>query len=177
MFERYQPDIDAYERRVRTGRCFVCGIVSRDPDFPKHHVVYEDDAVIAFLNRYPTQYGYTLVAPKEHKEQVADDFTIEEYLGLQRIVHRVAEAVREEVEADRVYLLSLGSNEGNSHVHWHIVPCRPEPLRGPTVRRRHAREGGCAEDYRGREGVPRRVHRAQDGGISGDGLWALRTSP
>lgn len=126
MFERYQPDIDAHERRVRTGPCFVCGIVSRDPDFPKHHVVYEDDAVIAFLNKYPTQYGYTMVAPKEHKVQVADDFTIEEYLGLQRVVHRVAEAVREEVGADRVYLLSLGSNEGNAHVHWHVVPLPPD---------------------------------------------------
>jgi diadenosine tetraphosphate (Ap4A) HIT family hydrolase len=125
MFERYQPDLDAYERRFQSGSCFVCGIVSRDPDFPKHHVVYEDDAVIAFLNKYPTQYGYTLVAPKEHKERVADDFTLEEYLGLQRVVHQVAKAVGEEVGAERVYLLSLGSNEGNAHVHWHVVPLPP----------------------------------------------------
>jgi ATP adenylyltransferase len=73
----------------------------------------------------PTQYGYTLVAPKEHKEQVAGDFTVEEYLGLQRVVHRVAEAVREEVGAERVYVLSLGSNQGNAHVHWHVVPLPP----------------------------------------------------
>jgi diadenosine tetraphosphate (Ap4A) HIT family hydrolase len=125
MFERYQPDLEAYVRRVRSGPCFVCAIVSRDPDFPEHHVFYEDDAVIAFLNRYPTQYGYTLVAPKEHREQVAGDFTVEEYLGLQRVVHRVAKAVREEVGAERVYLLSLGSNQGNAHVHWHVVPLPP----------------------------------------------------
>jgi diadenosine tetraphosphate (Ap4A) HIT family hydrolase len=71
------------------------------------------------------QYGYTLVAPKEHQEQVAGDFTVEEYLGLQRVVHRVAEAVRVEVGAERVYILSLGSNQGNSHVHWHVVPLPP----------------------------------------------------
>jgi len=125
MFERYQPDLDAYVRRVRTGPCFVCGIVSRDPDFPEHHVFYEDEAAIAFLNRYPTQYGYTLVAPKEHKEQVAGDFTVEEYLGLQRVVHGVAEAVREEVGAERMYIFTFGSNQGNSHVHWHVVPLTP----------------------------------------------------
>src|SRR5215212_3641615 len=125
MFERYMPDLDAHVKRVRTGPCFVCGIVSRDPAFPDHHIVYEDEGAIAFLAMNPTQYGYTLVAPKEHKEQVAGDFTVEEYLGLHRVVHRVAEAVREEVGAERVYILSLGSNQGNSHVHWHVVPLPP----------------------------------------------------
>jgi diadenosine tetraphosphate (Ap4A) HIT family hydrolase len=56
---------------------------------------------------------------------VAGDFALEEYLGLQRVVHRVAEAVREEVGAERVYILSLGSNQGNAHVHWHVVPLPP----------------------------------------------------
>lgn len=126
MFERYMPDLDAYIRRVRTGACFVCGIVSRNPAFPDHYIIYEDEAAIVFLSMNPTQYGYTLVAPKEHREQVAGDFTPEEYLGLQRVVHRVAEAVREEVGAERVYILSLGSNQGNAHVHWHVVPLPPD---------------------------------------------------
>jgi ATP adenylyltransferase len=125
MFERYQPDLDAYVRRVRSGPCFVCAIVVPDPAFPDHHIIYEDEEVIVFLAMNPTQYRYTLVAPKEHKEQVAGDFTVEEYLGLQRVVHRVAEAVREEVGAERVCVLSLGSNQGNAHVHWRVVPLPP----------------------------------------------------
>lgn len=123
--ERYQPDLDAYMERVRSGPCFVCAVVSRDQEFLDHHVVYEDATAIAFLNRYPTQYGYTLVAPKEHRGQVTGDFTLREYIGLQRVVHRTAEAVREEVGAERVYLLSLGSNQGNAPVHWHVVPLLP----------------------------------------------------
>jgi diadenosine tetraphosphate (Ap4A) HIT family hydrolase len=122
MFERYQPDLDAYVRRVRTGPCFVCAILARDPAFPDHHIVYEDEDAIVFLTMNPAQYGYTLVAPNEHKEHVAGDFTVEEYLGLQRVVRSVAEAVREEVEAERMYVLSLGSNQGNAHVHWHVAP-------------------------------------------------------
>ena len=125
MFERYQPDLDAYVRRVRTGPCFVCAILARDPAFPDHHIIHEDEGAIVFLAMNPTQYGYTLVAPKEHKEQVAGDFTVEEYLSLQRVVHRVTEAVCEEVGAERMYVLSLGSNQGNAHVHWHIVPLPP----------------------------------------------------
>src|SRR3712207_9326084 len=87
--ERYLPDLDAYHERARTGPCFVCGIVARDPDFAGHHVLYEDDHAIAFFNRWPTQRGYALVAPKEHREQATGDFTVEEYLALQRVVHGV----------------------------------------------------------------------------------------
>ena len=123
--ERYLPDLDAYHERARTGPCFVCGIVARDPDFSGHHIVYEDEDAVAFFNRWPTQYGYTLVAPKEHKEQATEDFTVDEYLALQRIVYGVAEAVRAEVGAQRMYVMSLGSNGGNAHVHWHVVPLPP----------------------------------------------------
>jgi ATP adenylyltransferase len=50
---------------------------------------------------------------------------MEEYLDLQRLVYGVAEAVREEVGAERMYVFSLGSNQGNAHVHWHVVPLPP----------------------------------------------------
>ncbi len=53
------------------------------------------------------------------------DFTVERYLGLQQLVYRVTEAVREEVGAERMYLFTFGSNQGNSHVHWHVVPLPP----------------------------------------------------
>lgn len=123
--ERSTPDLDAYHERARNGPCFVCGIVNRDPDFAGHHLVYEDDRTVAFFNRWPTQRGYTLVAPKEHREQATGDFPVEEYLDLQRVIHRVSEALREEVGAERMYVLTLGSNQGNAHVHWHIVPLPP----------------------------------------------------
>jgi len=87
-----------------------------------NHIIYQNDTFIAFLNKYPVLYGYALVAPIKHKEQVTGDFTLEEYLTLQRGVYQVAEAVRRSVETERVYILSLGSQQGNRHVHWHIAP-------------------------------------------------------
>jgi diadenosine tetraphosphate (Ap4A) HIT family hydrolase len=124
MFERYNIDWDAYHQRAQTGPCFICGIIARDPAFPAT-MVYEDDNAIVFLDKYPRVYGYTIVAPRDHRVQITGDFTLEEYLALQRTIHRVAEAVRQEVNAERMYLLSLGSNQGNAHVHWHIVPLPP----------------------------------------------------
>ena len=118
---RTRPPED-YDRRVREGPCFVCELLAgRNP----HHVVYEDDDAIAFLNRFPTFPGYTLVAPKAHRTEVTSDFDEDEYAALQRVVHRVGEAVRRAVPCERLYVLSLGSLEGNAHVHWHVVPLPP----------------------------------------------------
>jgi diadenosine tetraphosphate (Ap4A) HIT family hydrolase len=111
-------------RRELAGRCFICELLEGNPEY-RHHVVYEDDHAIAFLQRFQTLYGYTLVAPKEHREQVTGDFGLHEYLALQAVVHRVGEAIRGTVPTERLYVLSIGSQDGNSHVHWHLAPLPP----------------------------------------------------
>jgi diadenosine tetraphosphate (Ap4A) HIT family hydrolase len=111
--------------RERLGdRCFICELLAGNPEFA-HHVVYEDEAAIAFLNRYPALYGHTIVAPRRHLEQVTGDFAPDDYLALQRIVYRVGEALRAVVPTERLYVLSLGSAQGNRHVHWHLAPLPP----------------------------------------------------
>jgi histidine triad (HIT) family protein/ATP adenylyltransferase len=56
---------------------------------------------------------------------VVADFGEQEYVRFQRVVHRVGKAVQQVVECERLYVLSLGSQAGNAHVHWHLVPCPP----------------------------------------------------
>jgi len=116
--------MEALHHGFRTEPCFVCRMVAEDIRFPEN-VIYEDEHALVFLDGYPRAYGYTLVAPKEHSEQVTGDFSLEEYLRLQRLVYRVTEAVRGEVRAERMYIFTFGSNEGNSHAHWHVVPLPP----------------------------------------------------
>ncbi|WP_326822731.1 hypothetical protein [Streptosporangium sp. NBC_01756] len=41
------------------------------------------------------------------------------------MVRRVALAVEVVVPSERTYLLSLGSQQGNTHLHWHIAPLPP----------------------------------------------------
>jgi diadenosine tetraphosphate (Ap4A) HIT family hydrolase len=123
MSEYQHLDMASYLRRIQTGSCFICEILEgRDET---HHVIYRDDVAIAFLNKYPTLYGYVLVAPAQHREQVTGDFSLEDYIALQKVVYRVGEAVRLEVPTERLYILSLGSPQGNRHVHWHIAPLPP----------------------------------------------------
>ena len=120
MPKRKPFDIDGYIQRIQNSPCFICEMVAGRLN--GNHVIYQDDKIIAFLNKFPVLYGYALVAPVDHKEQVVGDLTVDEYLDLQRDVYRVAEAVQRTVETERLYILSLGSQQGNRHIHWHIAP-------------------------------------------------------
>ena len=41
------------------------------------------------------------------------------------MVHRVGRALSRAVPTERLYVLSLGSQAGNRHVHWHLAPLPP----------------------------------------------------
>lgn len=121
---RARFDAQVHRQEADAG-CFICRLVREDPSLPSHHVIWRGKEAIAFLNRYPTVFGQVLVAPAGHVEQVTGDVTLHQYLGLQRIVHALAEALRMALRPGRVYILSLGSQQAVAHVHWHIVPCPP----------------------------------------------------
>jgi diadenosine tetraphosphate (Ap4A) HIT family hydrolase len=124
MANRLPFDVSAYAARTKAQPCFICELVRGNPDFA-HHVVFEDEETIAFLNKYPTLLGYTLVCPKAHKEDLANDLSRSEYLRLQSLVQRVARALKGIVPTERVYVLSLGSQQANRHLHWHVAPLPP----------------------------------------------------
>lgn len=121
MDEREPFDLAAYARDIATRPCFVCELIRGNPAY-RHHVIAEDDETIVFLSKYPTLRGYALVCPKAHREDVAEELSREEYLSLQIKVHRLARALKRVFDAERVYVLSLGSQQGNRHLHFHVVP-------------------------------------------------------
>lgn len=123
-FERYEPDMKTLHRGFQTGPCFICQIVAKNPQFSAY-IIYEDEKTIALLDKYPRQYGHTLVAPKEHLKEVTSDLDLGRYPELQRLIFYVSEAVRAEVGAERMYIFTFGSNQGNAHVHWHVAPLPP----------------------------------------------------
>jgi diadenosine tetraphosphate (Ap4A) HIT family hydrolase len=120
---RVSWDSEGYLRLVRRA-CFVCELVAGNPDYA-HHVVHRDEAAVVFLNRYPLWVGHLLVAPTAHREQVVSDATCAEYLAVQKVVYAAGRALGECVPTERLYVLSLGSQQGNRHVHWHLVPLPP----------------------------------------------------
>lgn len=124
MFSKKSFDLEQYNNEVQNSPCFICQMIAKNPDYD-HYIIYEDDKAIVFLNKYPTLYGYVLVSPKTHIEQVTGEISLEEYLYLQKIIYLVSEAIKQVVKTERMYILSIGSQQGNSHIHWHIAPLPP----------------------------------------------------
>ena len=88
--KRKHIDMQRYVERAQNDPCFICEMLSgRKP----HHIIYQDDRHVAFLNKYPPLYGYTLVTPRDHREHVTSDFSLEEYLDVQKLIYAVAEAI------------------------------------------------------------------------------------
>jgi diadenosine tetraphosphate (Ap4A) HIT family hydrolase len=69
--------------------------------------------------------GHVLLATTEHREQVIGDLDLDEFLELQTLVYKLGHAVSTVTPTERLYVLSLGSNDGNAHVHWHLAPLPP----------------------------------------------------
>jgi diadenosine tetraphosphate (Ap4A) HIT family hydrolase len=160
-------DLRAYERRAREGPCFVCAYVAGHPDY-RHHGVYADGETVAFLNRYPTLRGACLVAPRAHVESWLD-LPEPAFLRLMGVVRRVARAVAATVPTERMYAMSLGSRQGNAHLHWHLAPLPPGvPYERQQFHALMAENGVLAVDEADRTELARRI-AAAIGRASGEG--------
>ncbi|MFD9515848.1 HIT family protein [Streptomyces sp. NPDC059979] len=122
--DREAMDLESYVERTRSGPCFVCAFLSGHPDYP-HETVFEDEHHVAFLDRWPTLPGKVLVAPKSHIEHAVRDLDAAAYTRLMLVLREVALAVEDALDSERTYLYSLGSQQGNSHLHWHIAALPP----------------------------------------------------
>ncbi len=120
MAERQEFDVDAYIERTRNGPCFICELVSGNPEYA-HHIIHQDEDLVVFLSKYPTLPGYCLVSPRRHVEDLSADITEAEYLHLHQHVFHISRALKQVFDAERIYILSLGSKQGNAHLHWQVV--------------------------------------------------------
>ena len=92
-------------------------------EIPSHRV-YEDDAVVAFMDVMPQSTGHTLVVPKSPSRNLLDAEP-ETFGRLFAAVQKVARAAQNAFDADGIVISQF--NEGAAgqtvfHLHVHIVP-------------------------------------------------------
>ena len=101
--------------------CIFCKIIRGDIPAEK---IYGDDAVFAFLDIHPVNYGHTLVVPKKHAENIYD-ISKEEFAKVMERVHMLAPKIKEAIGADGI---NIGMNNDPAagqlvfHAHIHIIP-------------------------------------------------------
>jgi histidine triad (HIT) family protein len=86
--------------------------------------VYEDDAVLAFLDIAPLSPGHTLVIPKEPAETL-DQLSDASAAAVGRVLPRIARAVLAATGATAYNVLQnngAAAHQAVFHVHFHIIP-------------------------------------------------------
>jgi histidine triad (HIT) family protein len=92
-------------------------------EIPSHRV-YEDEAVVAFMDVMPQGSGHTLVVPKAPSRNLldADPAVLATAIA---VVQKVAKAVKEAFAADGVTLMQFNepaSGQTVFHLHFHVIP-------------------------------------------------------
>lgn len=101
--------------------CIFCRIVAGE--IPSR-AVYEDEAVLAFLDANPLAPGHTLVIPKSHHEQL-NDLPSESAGEVLDVLYQLVPQVERAVAADgSTVAFNNGPAAGQEvpHVHGHIIP-------------------------------------------------------
>ena len=101
--------------------CIFCRIIRNELS---SHKVFEDSNSLAILDKYPVNFGHTLIIPKVHVEKIEylDSATVESLFAL---VHRLVKPVQLSVGAPACTIsINNGPEAGQviPHVHVHIVP-------------------------------------------------------
>jgi len=105
----------------RDENCIFCRIVNKQAP---SSVIYEDDAVMVFLDIRPLNIGHTLVIPKDH---YVDIFDIPETLlsQIHTVSKQIASAIKKATQADGISIIQQnGKAAGRDifHIHLHVVP-------------------------------------------------------
>lgn len=101
--------------------CIFCRIVRGEIPCAR---VYEDDAVLAFLDLGPVRPGHTLVVPKAHYTNLPET-PVELAPALFSALRKVGRAVMAATGASGFNVLQNNfpaAGQAVFHVHWHIIP-------------------------------------------------------
>ena len=108
--------------------CRFCAIARGEA---RAHVVFQDEAAVAFLDHRPLFPGHVLLAPREHHETLAD--LPPEAIGpLFAAAQKLARAVEAGLGAEGTFVgMNNRVSQSVPHLHVHIVPRRrKDGLRG-----------------------------------------------
>jgi len=101
--------------------CIFCKIVAKQAPAS---VVYEDEAVISFLDIRPLNLGHTQVIPKAHFVDIFD-IPVELLSRVHVVTKYVAPAVKKATAADGISIIQQNGKAAGQdifHLHVHVVP-------------------------------------------------------
>jgi histidine triad (HIT) family protein len=102
-------------------KCIFCKIINKS--IP-NAIIYEDEKFLAFLDRYPINYGHALLIPKDHFDTILE-MPLNLVGEMYSLVPQIAKSIISTIDGNG---FNVSQNNGRSanqiipHVHVHIVP-------------------------------------------------------
>ena len=103
------------------GNCIFCKLVAKQAPAS---VVYEDEAVMSFLDIRPLNLGHTQVIPKAHFVDIFD-VPVELLSRVHAVAKQVAPAIKKATGADGISIIQQNGKAAGQdifHLHVHVVP-------------------------------------------------------
>lgn len=99
--------------------CIFCNIIAKKEE---GFIIYEDDLVCCFLDKYPINKGHILVVPNKHYREFTD-VDKESLTQVILIAQKIAAALEELLNTDGITIMqNNGIFKDVDHYHMHIVP-------------------------------------------------------
>ncbi|MCF7819928.1 MAG: HIT family protein [Candidatus Pacebacteria bacterium] len=101
--------------------CIFCKIVKGEVS---SYRIYENDKVLAFLDKNPTSPGHLLVIPKDHYEnleEISENFLAE----VVKVVKIMGQKVKEKLNYPAYNVIQNNGKEAGQiidHLHFHVLP-------------------------------------------------------
>lgn len=99
--------------------CVFCEIISKKE---KAYIIYENDYVCCFLDKFPINKGHVLVVPKKHYQEFSevDSNSLKEVI---LTAQKITQALEVLLNTDGITILqNNGVFKDVEHYHMHIVP-------------------------------------------------------
>ena len=99
-----------------SSNCLFCRIAAQQ--IPAH-VVYQDDAVMAFLDIHPARVGHVLIIPREHFPYF-EEIAPEQMTRMTLLAQQIARAQKQLFNVARVGMAITGVHVAHAHIH--LIP-------------------------------------------------------
>ncbi|WGH24894.1 MAG: HIT domain-containing protein [Candidatus Shikimatogenerans bostrichidophilus] len=86
----------------------------------KSYKIYEDNNNIAILDKYPVNYGHTLIIPKNISTGYIFNINIKKYISLMKFSYKIAKLLKKTIKCKKISLSVIGLEI--NYVHIHLIP-------------------------------------------------------
>lgn len=99
--------------------CIFCQVISRESDA---YIIYENEKICCFLDKYPINKGHILVVPKKHYQEFKD-IDNESLSEVILAAQKVANALDSLLNTDGITVMQEnGFFKDVEHYHMHVIP-------------------------------------------------------